>query len=161
MHNEWPETELTLALSRSDLLCSVWLSQLSPVFWGSVPRQVLRARQYSHINIHRPNSQPILGNSVPFPFTCHASLGTQVMSVHLLASVMVDYFPATQSRANTTTHIQTACGFLRIISLWSVSAWVDKAHFLPSVHSLYMTTENAPNQTDTHSRSTCINSRRR
>lgn len=29
MHNEWPETALTLALSRSDLLRSVWPSQLS------------------------------------------------------------------------------------------------------------------------------------
>lgn len=130
MHNEWPETELTLALSRSDLLCSVWLSQLSPVFRGSVPRQVLRARQYSHINIHRPNSQPIRSNSVPFPFTCHASLGTQVMSVHLLALVIVDYFTAPH------TPTQTACRFLRIISLWSASAWLGKAHFLPCVHSL-------------------------
>lgn len=29
MHNEWPETALTLALSRSDLLRSVWPSRLS------------------------------------------------------------------------------------------------------------------------------------
>lgn len=37
---------------------------------------------------------------------------------------------------DTTTRMQAACSFLRIISLWSVSAWLGKAHFLPSVLSL-------------------------
>lgn len=108
-----------------------------PAFWGNVPRQVLRARQYSHINSRRPNSQPILGNSVPFPFTCHASLRTRVMSVHMLAFGNGGLlYRNTHTHTDTTTRMQAACSFLRIISLWSVSAWLGKAHFLPSVLSL-------------------------
>lgn len=37
MHNEWPETALTQALSRSDLLRSVWPSQLSRRSGGAFP----------------------------------------------------------------------------------------------------------------------------
>ncbi len=88
-----------------------------PAFRGSVPRQVLRARQYSLINIRRPNSQPILSNNVPFPFTCHASLGTQVMSVHLLAQVMVDYFTGTHTHANThASSMQLPEDYLAVVS---------------------------------------------
>lgn len=49
---------------------------------------------------------------------------------------MVDYFTRTHTRTNTNTHKQAACSFLRIISPWSVSAWLGKAYFLPSVYSL-------------------------
>lgn len=106
-----------------------------PAFWGNVPRQVLWARQYSHTNIRRPNSQPIFCNSVPFLFTCHASLRTRVMSVHLLAFGNAGLLYR-NTHTDTTTRMQAACSFLRIISLWSVSAWLGKAYFLPSVHSL-------------------------
>jgi len=112
----------------------------------SAPPSVLRERSqtgapsqtvfpYKHSGT---NSLPILSNNVPFPFTCHASLRTQVMFVHLLALVMVDYFRGTYTNTNT----QTARSFLRINSLWSVSAWLGKAHFLPSIHSLQDHTEH-------------------
>lgn len=53
---------------------------------------------------------------------------------------MVDYLTRARTHArkhkHTHTHMRAACSFLRIISLWSVSAWLSKAHFLPSVYSL-------------------------
>lgn len=127
-----------------------------PAFRGSVPRQVLRARQYSHINTRGPNSQPILGKhrSVPIHLSCFTRNTSHVCPPVSLGNGGLLY-RETYTHARKHKHTQTACSFLRIISLWSVSAWLGKAHFLPSVHSLQDHTN-----THTHTRSTCINSSR-
>lgn len=118
------------ASSSSERSASLCLA-VSALLSFSVQRSQTGARSQTVFPHKQRRFLAELGNNLPFPFTCHASPGTRVVSVHLVAGVM---WAALQEQ--THTHTDAACSFLRIISQWSLSVWIAKTHFLPSVHSL-------------------------